>query len=149
MPSTQVKDILEHIRTFHHQVSEYYKELSSQEPDERVELLLQYLARHEENFNETLGKYEEEAAQGVLDTWLQFAADDTIDAALQPIELDKNMDPDEIIRYAMILDRRLIQLYREIADSTGVSSVRDLFSNLILMEESKDRQYARSLSDFD
>jgi len=31
----------------------------------------------------------------------------------------------------------------------GVSSVRDLFTNLILMEESKDRQYARSLSDFD
>lgn len=149
MPSTQVKDILEHIRAFHHRIGEYYADLSQNKSNERVELLLKYLARHEENFNESLGKYEKDAAQGVLETWLQFAADDTLDEALQPIDIPESMAADEIIRYAMTADKKMVELYRELAASTAAPRVRELFESLIVMEEGKDRQYAKSIQMFE
>jgi len=149
MPSKQVKDILEHIRSFHHRLSELYEDLSEHGSDERLELLLKYLARHEENFNECLGRYEKDAAKGVLETWLQFAADDTLDEALKHVGLHEDMDVEEVIRCAMSLDRKVVELYRDLADATAAPRVRELFENLIEMEESKDHQYARSILEFE
>jgi rubrerythrin len=149
MPSKRVKDILEHIRSFHHRIGDRYANLSEHESDERLVLLLKYLARHEENFNECLGRYEEDAAKGILETWLQFAGDDTLDEALQRVDLTEDMDVDDIIRCAMSLDKKLVELYRGLADATAAPRVRELFENLIEMEESKDHQYARSIREFE
>ncbi|QDV20542.1 hypothetical protein Pan153_52170 [Gimesia panareensis] len=150
MPSKQVKDILEHIRSVHHQLNQVVCTLGAQEPDPRLQLLLRYLGRHEENFSKALKRYEKDAVgKGVLETWLQFSSDEIIDEAFQEVDLHMGMPPEEIIRNVLLLDTKLVKLYRDLAVSAPVPRVQELFVDLIQMEEGKEHQYARILQEWE
>ncbi len=147
MPSRQVKDILDHVRGYHHKLGRRFSELSARESDERLALLLKYLAGHEKKFEESLAAYEDDAAKEVLNTWLKFVPDETIDGALKHFDLRDDMDADEIIAAVLAFDKSLIDLYRQLADKAPIARIQEVFMNLLQMEESKDRQYARSVLD--
>jgi rubrerythrin len=147
MPSKQIRDILDYVRKFHCCLHDFYEACGEETEDERVKALLDYMGRHEGNFNKALARYEETAAQGVLDTWLQFAPDETLNQAFKKVELTPGMSPDEVIQVALDLDKTLLTLYEELAQSTSAPHVKELFMNLLQMEEGKDHQYARSLFD--
>lgn len=147
MASRQVKDILDHIRACHHKMSEKLTGSGGHQSDERLGLLLKYMARHEQHFDDALADYEKDAAKGVLDTWLPFVNEETLDAALKNIEFRDDMTPDEIVGAILEFDKSLLELYRELASETSIPHVRELFLNLLEMEENKDHQYARSVLD--
>ena len=147
MPAIQVRDILEGVRRIHHQLSERYEALSKIEPDERLDLLLEYMARHEENFNQCLARYEDEAASGILDTWLPFVPDEITSSALEQVEMHAGVSADELIGNALSVDKRLIALYEVLAGSTSVPHVQELFTNLVQLEEAKDRRYSSAICD--
>ncbi|QDU75795.1 hypothetical protein Pan97_28370 [Bremerella volcania] len=149
MPSKQVKDILDHVRAVHHQLNKACKQLSASEPDTRLQLLLDYVGRHEEAFNIALRRYEKEAnAKAAIDTWLQFSADETINEALREMDLHPGMTAEEIVEQVLSFDAKLMALYRDLAESTSSAQVRELFSDLIQMAEGKQHQYARILQDW-
>ncbi len=108
MPSKQIRDILEHVREFHRSLHDFYEECSEETEDERVKALLDYIGRHEGNFNEALARYEETAARGVLDTWLQFAPDETLNQALKKVEFTPGVSPDEVIQVALDPNSQMI-----------------------------------------
>jgi len=145
MPPRQVKDIVDHIRACHARMSKKYADFSNHESNERFALLLKYMARHEQNFEACLASYEHDAAKGVLDTWIPFVPEETLDKALEQLELRDDMSPEEVISNALAFDRKLIDLYRQMADETSVPRIQELFTDLLQMEENKDHQYARSI----
>lgn len=150
MPSKQVKDILDHIRSVHHQLNKVCHQLSASEPDERLQLLLTYIGRHEEAFNRAIRQYEKEAnVKMAVDTWLQFSADNTVDDAFRELDLHAGMTAEEIVEQVLSFDAKLMELYRDLADSTSSSQVRELFSNLVQMAEGKQHQYARILQEWE
>lgn len=150
MPSKQIKDILDHIRAVHHELNKVCHQLSAGEPDERLRLLLAYIGRHEESFNIAVRRYEKEAsARTVLDTWLQFTADESISEAFRELDLHPGMTAEEIVEQVLSFDTKLVDLYRDLAESTSSSQVRDLFSDLLQMAEGKQHQYARILQEWE
>lgn len=68
-----VKDIIEVIRQLHEALSRQYAELEQLTTSERAALMLDYLARHERRLAAALQHYEQDAARGILETWLQYA----------------------------------------------------------------------------
>ncbi len=60
------KDILDHARAFHRQLSSYYKKLGDKAERERVKMLLDYMSRHEAHLDESLKQYEEEVFKGLM-----------------------------------------------------------------------------------
>ena len=51
MPSKQIRDILDHVRKFHCCLHDFYEACGEETEDERVKAFLDYMGRHEGNFN--------------------------------------------------------------------------------------------------
>lgn len=145
MASLQIKDILEHIRRYHHQLANQLEELKAHESDQRIRLLLDYMARHEINFEKTLSGYEKDTAKSILATWIKYVPDDAITEAANQLNLHGEMPADEILAAVMAFDRALTDMYRELADETSVPRVQELFTKLIDLENRKDRQFSISI----
>ena len=145
MSSKRVRDILSRVREFHHRLAKLYQGLSKDQQDEKGRLLLQYMGRHEAEFERCLARYEREAVEGILDSWVRFADDDSLNLVLCEVPLRADMTPEELIECALKFDDALLALYRHLADSTTAPRVQELFATLAEMEENKEHRYARSL----
>lgn len=145
MSSKQIRNILDHVRGFKHRLVNVYETLGRTEQDEKLQLLLRYLRGHEEQIEKTLDSYEQELPEGVLNTWVQFVDDETLRTVFSNVQIHSGMTPEELIECSLKFDAALEQVYHDVVDSTSSGHIRDVFTNLAEMEESKDRQYARSL----
>ncbi len=147
MPAKRIRDVLERAKQFHQKLRDHYHGIERLSQDERIRLLLDYMQRHERNIERALKGYTQEAAEGVLDTWLPFVPDNVLDRVFRTIELRPEMTPAEIIGCALELDRALVELYEVCARESSATRVQELFDCLLEMERGKDYQYARSLFD--
>jgi hypothetical protein len=147
MPSCQVRDVIDHVRSYHRHLAKQLESLGKLEnaAHPRMQLLLNYMGRYEKHFEKALGKYEAGAEKSVLDTWLKYVPDDSLDRALKHLDLHDGMDAGDILRVVLSFDKSLIELFQELAEETPLPDVNDLFTDLLRMEDSKDRQYAISV----
>jgi rubrerythrin len=149
MPSKRVEEILDRVRAFHRQLGEHYAHLAEDAQDERVKFLLEYMGRHEANFNQALSKYEQGAARSLLQTWVQFGGEEVSDKVFHAPPIRADMTIEEMIEAALTLDRGLVEMYRELAEETSIEEVRNLFNDLTEMEEAKARRYSKTLLDLE
>ena len=140
----QTRDILNHARDFHRQVSEFYKRLSDKAEKQRVKMLLDYMSRHESNLERSMAKYQEATSKEVLDTWFQYTHDEDTLALCRDTEFKPDMTVEEVVRVALRLDDCLIKLYREMAARTDCNEAREIFKNLLALEESEKSKLARN-----
>lgn len=145
MASLQIKTILDHIRGYHLRLAEQLESLECRESDPRIRLLLDYMARHEINFEKTLAGYKKDTAKSILDTWIKYVPDAEILDAAKGLNLRDEMPADEVVAAVMKFDRALIDMYRELVSETAVPRVQELFAKVIELEERKDRQVSISL----
>lgn len=141
---TKVRDVLEKAREFHQQLTEFYDRLSDRAERDRVEMLLDYMSRHEEGFEEAFDDYTDEGAEKLLETWMQYGPEeDTLDVP-DPGELDADMDVDDVVATALDLDDALVRFYEEVAERAKSSDVRDLFRKLREQQESEKAKLKRA-----
>lgn len=140
----QVRDLLDHARLFHRDLSKFYKSLASNEESERVKLLLDYLGRHEKHLEESLSAYEDDAPTQVLNSWFQFTLDESTLKTPESIQIKPHMTIADVIRMSLSLDDRLIKVYKNIAKTAEVPEVREVFENLLQMEEKEKHTLARA-----
>lgn len=147
MPYETVRDILERVRRFHRRLSCYYEESTEVSRNEKTRLLLDYMGRHERNINRCLAKYKKEAADAVLDTWMQYIPDSQLREAFQEAKIEPEMSPEEVFAHAMRIDGALVAFYEQLTSYSAAPTLQELFENLLELEKTKDAEYARSLLD--
>lgn len=147
MPYETVRDILDRVRSFHRELSRYYEESTETSRNEKAQLLLDYMGRHERNTNRCLAKYKKEAVDGVLDTWMQYIPDSQLREAFEEAKIEPGMSPEEVFAHTLKIDRALIAFYEQLASYSAAPKLQELFQNLLEMEKTKDTEYARSLLD--
>ncbi|MGF1612384.1 MAG: hypothetical protein ACFCVA_00340 [Gammaproteobacteria bacterium] len=140
----RTQDVLDHARSFHHQVADLYQRLEDRTEKERVKLLLDYLQRHEKHLEESLSQYEEGASKRVLDTWFQYSLEQDPSDILADIELKKDMSVDDVVRLALRLDDYLIDLCKSMADRADIPELKELFTNLCELEQQEKYRLARN-----
>ena len=145
MASVQVREILDSIRTFYGRLAERFKEAQQSIQGGQLPYLLEYIAIHEGQLDTGIEEFEENAEDGLLDTWLQFGAGETLDGILQQLKLTPEMTEDEVLAAALRVDTQLIALYEELAGECSVPHVRELFEALAKMQEARERQLARAV----
>lgn len=141
----QVRDVLKHVRDFYHQLHEFYEGLADHTHDERLALLVKYMGRHEENIHRALDQYEKQAAEAILNTWLQYVPDESLEAALKDLEVHPEMTVEDVIECSMQLDRALIDLYSGLGSEVNAPRVQEMFTSLLEMEQAKENQYSRDI----
>ncbi len=140
------RNVLAHAADFHKTLSVMYRDLTEQTDRERVRLLLDYLQRHEKNFEESLKRYSSQTRQRIRETWFQYIPKEN-ELTTEDIELRPDMSIDDIVRAAMELDRRLAAFYRQMAAHGGSQEVRDIFSGLAQQEERERSKLAQTAYD--
>ena len=140
----QVKNMLEQISDFHGQLVEYYERLSNDAEQQRVKMLLQHMSRHEQDLQEGLRAYGETAARGVMDTYVSCQFCDEILVTCQQTPIAPETSVESVIKLAMDVDNCLMRFFREVAEHAETEKVREVFKNLVEMEEAELRGLALS-----
>lgn len=146
-----VKDVLEHARQLHKQISSFYKQLSHRQHQERVKMLLDYLIRHETNLEQMLQRFEQDKDQTIWDEWFQFAPDDKLKQALAGAVVHADMSVDEVVSLALQLDDYFINMYRDMSVNASSAAVKTVFENSLAFEEHEKIRTVRTaleLNDF-
>ena len=144
MRYTQVRDMLDQVRDFHGQLAEYYHQLSDSSDQQRVKLLLDHMSNHEKQLQESLRDYEEDASEQVMNTWVDCKYCDEVLATCKRVPIASETSVDSVVKATLDIDNCLVRFYREVAEKVESETVRDVFRNLVDMEESELRQLAFS-----
>ncbi len=142
MRYTQIRNVLDEARDFHGQLAEYYSQLSVNATQQRVGLLLDHMSSHERNLQQGLAAYEDDAPRQVMDTWVDLSHHEEIFATCEQTPISADTSVDSVTRVAMDVDRCLLRFYRDVAGSAESETVREMFKNLIDMEEADLRRLA-------
>lgn len=144
MRHTQIRNTLAQVREFHGQLAEYYSQLSDKATQQRIQMLLDYMSSHEQNLQISFAAYEKGASRQVLDTWVDCSRCDEILTICEQTQITPDLSLDSVVKAAMDVDRCLLRFYREIAGNAKSETARDVFGNLIDMEEAELRKLAFS-----
>lgn len=148
MSYIQVRDALDHIRKYYRRLSDFYERVADTTDDERIELLLDYMGRHEKNLSRAVGKYERQGSEGVLNTWMQYEFDRGIEEAFQEAEMNENPSFEEVVAFSQKIDQAFRDAYRQLAQYTDAPRVQELFESLAELEQGKEEHYAWSELEF-
>jgi rubrerythrin len=135
MPYSQTKDVLDQARRFHHRLSEFYEDLKENVPVERTRALLDYMSRHERYLDNSLQEFKEQVSDNVLDTYMQYGSAASAQGQIDSFEIKPEMAVEDVFAAAMHFDACLIKFYSEMASKTTNPKVREVFENLLVMEQ--------------
>ena len=145
MAAIQVSDLLIRCQHFHHRLAEYYEGLENEVRRPEVRAMLDFMARHEHHLEHCIELYSKTAAPGVTQAWFKVAPDDQAGKLLHEATVDPDMGVEDVIEMAMRFDDYLIRVYRQLAESTQNSQLREALENLLELEESEERRLAWDL----
>ncbi len=140
----QVKDVIEYSHEIHSRLAKFYDDLNNQHQKSRIKMLLDYLGRHERNFASCLAEYEQDTAQGLMDTWLEFAPTSKIDEKIKYLPLHTDMTLYQLVDCALDLDNIVVELYRDAQEHVEIPELTELFQNLIEMENQEKKSMVRN-----
>jgi len=144
MPFNQTKDVLEQARKFHHKLSEFYEALRDSAEKERTRALLDYLSRHEQYLEDCLKEFMQEVSRNVADSYLQYGPDASTLRNIRDFKIKPSMEVEDVVAAAMHFDACLIKFYREMAEKTQNTKVREVFENLLVMEEHEQIELSKT-----
>jgi hypothetical protein len=139
----QVKDVLEYGQKTHADLQSFYRSINDEKQQTRVQMLLDYLSQHEQHLEEALADFEGEAKKQILETWLQYKPSINIEKLIGDQSIQPNMPMDEVTKIAIDFDNALIELYRESAAAIDVPQVKQVFENLLEMENHEKLRFVR------
>lgn len=145
MAAKTAGDILAEAKYFHRHLGAFYELLRHTVATPKVQLILEYLCRHEDRMEEMLRNYEEGMAKKIANTWFKSVPGDSVDACIAAAEVKPDMSLDELMAIALKFEDCFINLYRHVADQAVSDEVREVFETLE-KESLKDRaNLARNL----
>lgn len=148
MPFDQTKDVLRHARKFHRRLSEFYEDLKDSVARERTRALLDHLSRHEDYLADTLAKFQKTAPENVLDAFINYKPDTANISVIADFEIKEDMKVDDVITAAMHFDACLIKFYADMARKTNSAKVREMFENLLAMEQNEQLELSKQTLEF-
>jgi rubrerythrin len=143
MPYGQAKEIIDSARAFHQRASEFYQQLADKAEGARVKMLLDYLVRHEAHLNRALADYTEAVRSRALNAWHQYAQEQCLLQPFDASQYSKDMTVEEVMNIGLNIDKCLIDSYKGMAANASTDECREIFENLLLMEEQQKHKLAR------
>lgn len=137
----QVKDVLKAAIDFHRDLERFYHRLAEKADRQRVQMLLDYMSRHEKDFELVLAEMGSESHDKLLETWIQYAPDDRALEVPRAEALRDEMTVDNVVKVALRLDEKLATFYGQAAALAKTPEVKRLFSNLAEQQEDKRKKF--------
>ena len=138
------RDMIHHARDVHAMIAKHFHEMADKTENARVKMLLDYFEAHERHLQNALDQYEANAPAAVLNTWFQFSSCESKLDQLKSLFSDKNVSTDEVIDQVLTLDECIMDMYRKTASEAETDEVREMFRNILEMEENEQRRIVKN-----
>ena len=148
MSFNQTREVLSHARQFHRRLSIFYAELKDGVDKERARTLLDYMSRHEQCLADSLTAYEDGVKNGILDAYFKYESEASPLSKISEFKIKADMDVVDVIAVAMSFDACLIAFYGEMAQRALSSRVREVFENLLLLEQQEQIGLSKQMIGF-
>jgi len=135
MVAITISEILTHVEDFERMLSAYYAGLSEQTGQAAVCLVTDYISRHRRRTTEALSKLPPEQLKHIRDVRLRYRPDLPGRKCFDEIRISPDADVEEVCRAAVAFNQCLIRTYRQIIRQPIDKQIRELFENLIRLEE--------------
>lgn len=150
MSYSTVGEILKYSLDLHVHARKLYEELRDSDQRERVDMMLGLLSEHEKSLEGHVSDLHGSAKKSVLEEWHQFEPKKIDEVLASCKSLHNNMTVEELVDVALKLDDFMIEFYKQIASEATSNATREIFNNLIKLEENEKMQIVRaSLSAYD
>ena len=93
---------------------------------------------------QTLARFEQDSHAGLLNSWLEYSPALDVDSVIQSCQLSEQANTDEIFAAAMRFDEALVRLYQEVAEKAVDQRTRDLFKDLVNLEQQEQISVSRA-----
>lgn len=143
------REVLDHAKKFHSQLSVFYQGLATGQCPGKAKLLLNYLVQHEKKLADALRRFENDAPNGVLETWFQYTHDEDNLKIPQQENLpskESKKSIEGISEYFMAVGDELISLYEEMAKQADEIQLKDIFTNLADMQKQEQRIFSMNVN---
>lgn len=146
MAFRQVKELLQWVCDFHQSLSVRYARLASEQSDERMQMVLEFLADREQRMHQAMMQYLQDANPGLLSTWLI----DTQEFA-HPYVLDRIpgcpdcRDVQDILANVMAAHQMLKDMYRLRSELAQTPEEAELFNELMKNQDAEMRLQVRDI----
>lgn len=139
-----VRDVLQLSQDIHKNAAILYEQLRDQTQRERIDMLLKFLSGHEEELAKTLAKVQQDVSERILDEWHQTELTSIADVLDGCKECHPDISVQELVNLALKVDDSLISLYRHMSSEASTDEARQLFNNLVVLEENEKMKTARA-----
>jgi hypothetical protein len=139
-----VRDVLQLSQDIHKNAAILYEQLRDQTQRERIDMLLKFLSGHEEELAQTLAKVQQDVSERILDEWHQTELTSIADVLDGCKECHPDISVQELVNLALKVDDSLISLYRHMSSEASTDEARQLFNNLVVLEENEKMKTARA-----
>jgi rubrerythrin len=144
MKFEQTNDLIDHAKSFHQLIGEYYQSLEQKTENPRLKMLLDYLIEHERNLQDRLAEYSVNAPNKVMKTWFQFATCDERFHQLKSTLGAEEVSAEDVIVKTICLYDCIIQNFEELAKNAEIDEIRDVFQSIAAMERKEQRKIVRN-----
>jgi len=131
-----INDVLTWTQHTHQELANCLYHCAEQSDRERLRVLLDYLAEHEQRLATTLERYKGEADHRVLDTWCLEYFDkrpvQTHQECNQPFD---QMDTKTVVKHIVSLHEQLVSLYQYLSGRAETGRTRELFDDMANLEQ--------------
>lgn len=139
----RVQDILDWVVIFHDRLATLYHGMAKGREQERIGLLLEYLADHQEGLRDTLLDYAADVNR-LLPTWYEQAPETPLPGDPQALaDFLEVKQTSEVVNLAIGFHDQLIDLYKWMQDKAPTDSIRELFASLVAMETHEKMRMVR------
>lgn len=147
MTTQTTRDILDQARYFHHLLQGFYEALKGKIEQPKLQLILDYLAQHEERMEQALDQYEEGIATKVADTWFKYNAGVSMTDAIRAVQLRPDPTLDDLMGIAIQLENHFVTLYRQAAEQAVSPETKEVFEQLLNETMRERMKLSRDLVD--
>jgi rubrerythrin len=133
-----IREILEWGRQLHEELAQIYRSSSASTDDERTQLLLNYIAEHEQNLADMIARYERDEDGGKIDSWMRDYLDKSpFMSGMHAIMDFGDMNSDNIMQATISAHQKMVQMYRDLAENAKTERLEAMFTNLASMESNE------------
>ena len=127
---SQVRELLLHNQQLHSRTAQFYIDLSKEAADERVQMLLNTLVKHEQALATELKNYLQQGADKILNTYFQFDHEHSVEALFDIAFPPAQITTTDVEKLATHIDDYFYNLYQEMLENAEQPQVIELFENL-------------------
>ncbi|TVQ36377.1 MAG: hypothetical protein EA370_08295 [Wenzhouxiangella sp.] len=138
-----VQEILDQAVVLHDKLAKCSRAAAGAQDKQRLSLVLDYLADHQEQLRKAIESFEDDAPDRVMTTWF----DRSPELELPEVKTDDLAEIDDVeslVEQVVEFHDRIIELYGNLRDQAHIREVREVFANLADLERHEKMELIQS-----